>query len=1324
MSKRASSRAHRHTASVAALLAAALGGAAHAQSNSVVCWGNNANAQCSVPSGLGTVQQIAGGNIHSVALKANGTVVCWGNVAEGQTTVPAGLGIVQAIAAGNFHTIALKSDGTVACWGRNNEGQCNVPAGLSGVIGISGGWKHTVALKSDGTVQVWGNNSSVSQTPPASLSGVTAVASGEQHNAARRSDGTVACWGAGTINSGFFPNYGQSAPPAGLSSVTKIAAGRNHTVAMRSNGTVACWGQNSNGQINVPAGLSGIVGIAAGQNHTLALRSNGTVVGWGLNTNGQLNTPASIGFVTDLAGGGTHTMAEVAAAPTAVLVSSTPAPCNASNGAIDVTVANASSVSWSGPGGFTSSSIDLSGLVAGSYTLTATGLGGVATLNVSVSLVPDTAPPVVTSYNASPSVDVGSDCTALIPDLTGSVVATDNCTPAGSLAIEQSPAAGTSVGIGSATITLTVRDALGNEAVVTSSLSVNGHSTVCYHDADGDSFGNPTTATAFCVAPEGWVLNGDDCDDNDAPIHPAADEDCDERDDDGDGLIDEDLPTYTYYPDADADGFGDGRTYIVSCSPVAPEGYVAVNGDCNDADAAVYPGAVETCADLAIDNDCDGDTSEEEASDRTAFYADADADGFSGSNTALFCTQPEGYAATDEGDCNDADALVYPGAGETCADLATDNDCDGDTSEEEAGDRTTFYADGDADGFSGSETALFCTQPEGYAATDEGDCNDADASVNPGAAELCADLAIDNDCDGDTSEEEASDRTAFYADADADGFSGSNTALFCMQPEGYAATDEGDCDDADALVYPGAAESCADLAVDNDCDGDMSDAEASDTTDYFVDADQDGFGAGAATPSCSPIEGSVANADDCDDTDGATYPGAAELCANLGTDNDCDGVNTEEEASDRSTFYQDADGDGFTASTTGLFCSAPAGYEATDEGDCNDADVAVFPGAPELCTNLGIDNDCDGVNDEEEATDRVTFYADGDGDGFSGSTTGLFCLQPEGFEPTDEGDCDDSNATVYPGATEICDDLDNDCNKAIDDGLLFEAWYPDLDTDGFGDERGDPIFSCRPIEGYVPNKRDCDDGNANVNPDAPEVCDALDDDEDCDNLADDADPTVLDSTRSDFYADADLDGYGAGTAVRFCDMPAGYAAVDTDCDDADKAINPGAFEICDAADTDENCNGLADDADGTTLDESRSDFYADNDLDGYGAGDATRACEMPAGSSHLNTDCNDTDPAINPGATEICDPENDDEDCDGLADDNDPRAADATKSDFYLDGDLDGFGAGAVVRYCDAAPGRSEFGTDCDDADAAVYPGAAELCADLAVDNDCDGDMS
>lgn len=143
----------------------------------------------------------------------------------------------------------------------------------------------------------------------------------------------------------------------------------------------------------------------------------------------------------------------------------------------------------------------------------------------------------------------------------------------------------------------------------------------------------------------------------------------------------------------------------------------------------------------------------------------------------------------------------------------------------------------------------------------------------------------------------------------------------------------------------------------------------------------------------------------------------------------------------------DADGDGFTAD------------------DCNDDDASIHPGADDPCD--GVDNDCDAQTDE----DARPVYEDADGDGFGAADRPLAC---DGDGATNARDCDDANPDIFPGADEVCNALDDDCDGAPDDALPAIASWLDADGDGSGDP-GSPNTACNVPSGYVTNDYDCDD---------------------------------------------------------------------------------------------------------------------------------------------------------------------------------------------------------------------------------------------------------
>jgi hypothetical protein len=190
------------------------------------------------------------------------------------------------------------------------------------------------------------------------------------------------------------------------------------------------------------------------------------------------------------------------------------------------------------------------------------------------------------------------------------------------------------------------------------------------------------------------------------------------------------------------------------------------------------------------------------------------------------------------------------------------------------------------------------------------------------------------------------------------------------------------------------------------------DKEPSDSAiSNFVDEDGDGY----------PEQ------EDCDDTNADISPVADELCD--GIDNDCDGEIDTPDALDALQGWADADGDGFGDPSSPLQ-SCEAAPLVDNDLDCDDASAEIHPDADELCDEL--DNDCDGETDEDSAIDAGTWYADEDADGYGDADVStLACTQPSNTV-ADDSDCDDSSDQAFPGGTEVCDGLDNDCDGAVD----------------------------------------------------------------------------------------------------------------------------------------------------------------------------------------------------------------------------------------------------------------------------------------------------
>ncbi len=786
-----------------------------------------------------------------------------------------------------------------------------------------------------------------------------------------------------------------------------------------------------------------------------------------------------------------------------------------------------------------------------------------------------------------------------------------------------------------------------------------------YSDLDGDGFGGGDP-TVTCTPNDGDVSEAGDCDDADPAVSPAATEECDGLDQDCDGVIDNGFEVAAWYTDADADGYGDDTSEVLTCDP--PAGAVSSGGDCDDLDADFHPGAAESdCTDPA-DYNCDGSSA----------YDDADADG------TPACQ-----------DCDDSDANRNPGVAEQCDGI--DQDCDGEVDEDSV-DPSTWYADYDEDGYGDPGAPVSsCVAPDHFVG-EATDCDDGDSTIHPGAEERCD--GVDEDCDG-VIDNDPVDAAIWYVDADGDTYGDDlGTVSACEAPAGYAEFG-GDCDDADAAYNPGAVESdCVD-PNDYNCDGSVG----------YTDGDGDGYAA----------------CEECDDGAATIFPGATEACN--GSDDDCDGEIDEADAVDSSVWYADADGDGYgDAAVQSVACVAPDAYVA-DSSDCDDAEGEVHPGRTEFCN--GLDDDCDGETDEGDSADASGWYTDADGDGVGAGVAVSACEAPAGTVSGGD-DCDDLEASAYPGATEICDGLDNNCDGAIDESGSAVEWYADADGDGYGDA-STGVIECEAPPGSVPNADDCDDAEALANPGAAEGCDGLDNN--CDGEIDESGSTAA------WYLDLDGDGYGdPSTAVLACEAPTATVSNADDCDDTDAAISPAEVELCDSLDNNcdllvdegfdqdgdgladcydtEECDGIDNDGDGE-IDEAGAvgerTWYADLDGDGAGdAGSASLACDAPSSSVENADDCDDTDAAVSPLATERCD--GIDNNCDGQTDD----AGAVGETAWYVDDDGDGYGDAALSSLaCEAPAGAVATADDCDDGDSAVSPAATEACD--GVDNNCDG---
>lgn len=350
-------------------------------------------------------------------------------------------------------------------------------------------------------------------------------------------------------------------------------------------------------------------------------------------------------------------------------------------------------------------------------------------------------------------------------------------------------------------------------------------------------------------------------------------------------------------------------------------------------------------------------------------------------------------------------------------------------------------------------------------------------------------------------------------------------------------TESVECDDG---MFCNGAETCDEGACapgTSPCD--MACDEAADRC-VSCDVAPDMDGDGALSVECG--------GDDCNDSDPNVFPGNTEVCDS--DDEDCDPT----------TFgVRDMDGDGFVDA---VCCNG-------DEcgSDCNDMQPAVFAGATEVCN--GRDDDCDGSGDEGVL---ITFYRDRDSDTYGDDAmTTLECSQPTGFAARG-GDCADDPVEeplanqLNPGAAEVCDDVDNDCDMSVDEGLTCDCTLG-VDTNrecGF-DPALDDIGNCRLGSQMcvAPGMwTEC----AGVIPPIDEVCNG--DDDDCDGSMDEG-------VRVTCWEDIDRDGFAAVDAPSSVQCPPCAdgntdmdPAIAADCDDGDDATFPGADEVCDGQDQD------------------------------------------------------------------------------------------------------------------------------------------------------------
>lgn len=372
-----------------------------------------------------------------------------------------------------------------------------------------------------------------------------------------------------------------------------------------------------------------------------------------------------------------------------------------------------------------------------------------------------------------------------------------------------------------------------------------------------------------------------------------------------------------------------------------------------------------------------------------------------------------------------------------------------DVDEYSGGATNIYYRDMDGDGYGDPNNYLlnYWCPPPGYIENNNTDCNDANASINPGRIEICN--TIDDNCNGLIDE---GLQVTWYPDFDNDGYGNSNFPGYtsCFYPGPGYTSNNLDCNDFNINIYPFRSEICN--GIDDNCNG---------IIDEGFDQDGDGY------TTCMG---------DCDDNNTNIHPGAAEICD--GYDNDCDGlIDGDDPGAALTLWFYDEDNDGFGTSAIAVLALCKPTDFVGNSNDCDDENASIHPGAPEICN--GIDDNCNGLSDLFDPlfvfATATKWYYDGDNDGYGSNTIPvLACTKPPHYAAL-AGDCNDANASINPGVTEICNGIDDNCNALIDEGF-------DLDNDGFTVCAGD-----------------CNDADPLINPSASEIYGNATD-ENCDGL--------------------------------------------------------------------------------------------------------------------------------------------------------------------------------------------------------------------------------
>lgn len=907
-----------------------------------------------------------------------------------------------------------------------------------------------------------------------------------------------------------------------------------------------------------------------------------------------------------------------------------------------------------------------------------------------------------------------------------------------------------------------------------------------YPDNDGDGYGVPGNAVWRCEAPEGYADNFDDCNDNNDTIYPGRTEYCDGIDNNCNGVVDEECPepdcrqslinllncanlncaesdqqcVFDNCPDEFAVVFASScvdfscaldymnnpesysldpswtteqvADYLISLCGVEDkdaDGYSPQQGDCDDLDATVYPGATEICGD-GIDQDCNG---------ADAVCGDEDGDGYS----------------PDMGDCDDTNPDIYPGAEEICDGL--DNDCDGQTVEDTG---MEWYLDADGDGWGSADLAtmvMACEQPAGYVDAEfVGDCDDNDVAVNPGSPEICGN-EIDENCDGNATE---------CVDSDNDGI----------------------IDNLDNCPYtsnPDQVDSDAD-GVGDACEGTIVPIEPGITFDWATNSTQvhqaaevvivDAFDTPEATISSLKAQGKIVmaylNVGVWEDfrPDAGEFPEAI-----LGNEAEgwagsrmIDISNIGSQMTNRLDMIKQKGFDGVGLYGFDYALYYDSGFDITQE--------AVF----NYCVNLAnyghAQNLSVGQIDGLILTQDLSYYFDW--------LLSLRVFEYNGTSATapysnqNKAILDIETTDAYPDVatfeTEVCPQANSLGISAILKSQGLTEFIFSCSDAAFIDADGDGIIATEDCNdndasvGICEGDYTCVDGQCVLNCAAGQVecngqcvdtqtdiancgacgnacppgyvcnsgqCVQIYQDSDGDEIPDNEDncPNTYNPDQADSNADGIGDVCDVGEIVHLIGLepfevtlstntifeftllldglaPVGGIVVDI-VSSSPELIAPSqvfipegqasvSFPVTTGSVPEQVTIDCLYEGDVVSATVFIEELITDNDGDGYTS----------------DVDCDDNDATVFPEAQELCDGK--DNDCDGLIDNDDP---DNLGQLWYPDADGDGFGRQSSPQIaCTQPPGYVLSRNDCDDYNASIYPGATEICGD-GIDQDCVG---